>query len=151
MSKVEATPAAGAIERPEPIFVETHGNRTIVWLSGDHDASTVDALSAAAESAIANDGTDLVLDLRGVDFMDSSTVGAITRIDQRLRRRSRSLAIQAPSRFARMVLDPYGLSDFLEPDPLSGHRAPGHAPALTSWVAVPPTTLLVSPHPVALT
>ena len=127
-----------------PVFADTDGHRTVVWLSGRHDASTVAALSQAAADAIADDGVELVFDLRNVDFMDASTVAVITRIDQRLRQRSRSLVIRAPSTFARLVLDPYGLKDFVEPDPRTLRPAPSEEAALRSWVAIPPTERLAS-------
>ena len=48
--------------------------RTVVWLIGEHDTSTVRELSTTLARAIALDDTDLVVDLTGVGFMDASTM-----------------------------------------------------------------------------
>lgn len=47
--------------------------QTVVWLSGEHDLSTVAALSESLAGALALDEADLVLDLSGVEFMGAVT------------------------------------------------------------------------------
>jgi anti-anti-sigma factor len=89
-------------------------NRTVVLLRGEHDASTVAALSEAMARAIALDDADLVVDLGGVEFMDAATVRLIIRAGEFLRLRSRSLTLRSPSTRARRVLDLCGLDDHLE-------------------------------------
>ncbi len=93
--------------------------RTVVWLRGEHDASTVAALWETMGQAIALDDADLVVDLSGVEFMGSATVGVIIRAREALvpRSRSRSLTLRSPSRCARRVLDLYGLTDLLDSGP----------------------------------
>ena len=51
----------------------------VVWLWGEHDLSTDDALCATLARAIALDGASLVLDLSEVNFMAPSTLGVIVR------------------------------------------------------------------------
>ena len=72
-------------------------DRTVVWLRGEHDVSTVAALSQTMARAIALDDGDLVVDLSGVDFMDAATVGVIVRARDFLELQSRSLTLRAPS------------------------------------------------------
>lgn len=86
---------------------------TIVWLHGHHDQSTVGALTAQLANAISLRRSDVIVDLRDVEYMDFSTVGVIERAEDFLRLRTRSLLLRSPSRFARLVLDPFGLRDFL--------------------------------------
>jgi hypothetical protein len=43
--------------------------QTVVWLSGEHDTSTVAALWETLAGALALDNADRVLDLSGVEFM----------------------------------------------------------------------------------
>ena len=50
--------------------------RTVVWLRGEHDISTVDALANVLARAIAFDD-DVVVDLCDVEFMGAATVGVI--------------------------------------------------------------------------
>jgi anti-sigma B factor antagonist len=92
-------------------YAEREADRTVVWLNGEHDASTVAALWEVMARAIARDDADLVIDLSGVEFMGSATVGVIMRARDALRPRSRSLTLRCPSRCAGRVLDLYGLAD----------------------------------------
>lgn len=91
------------------------GNRTVVWLRGDHDACGVASLSSTLATAMAVDDADFVVDLSGVDFMDAATVGAIIGARNGLRQRSRSLALRCPSRNALLVLTLCELTHLLEP------------------------------------
>lgn len=50
--------------------------------------------------------------------MDASTMGVIVQIHGHLQRRSRSLALRAPSTWPRRVLDICGLSGLIEPEPV---------------------------------
>jgi anti-anti-sigma factor len=107
--------------------------RTVVRLRGEHDLSTVDALSESLAAAIALDDVDVVVDMSEVQFMGAATVGVLIRARELLRMRSRSLVVRSPSWCARRVLESCGdteLLDGVEATPLS-------APALGTWVAVP--------------
>jgi anti-anti-sigma factor len=68
------TSTRGPLTFPAPA-----ADRTVVWLRGEHDVSTVSALSQTMARAIALDDGDLVVDLSGVQFMDAATVGVIVR------------------------------------------------------------------------
>jgi anti-anti-sigma factor len=110
--------------RDLPAYAERVADRTIVWLNGEHDASTVAALWEVIARAIALDDDDLVIDLSGVEFMGSATVGLIMRARDALRPRSRRLTLRCPSRCAARVLDLYGLSDRLEAGPVDVRDGP---------------------------
>ena len=90
-------------------------DRTVVWLRGEHDVSTVAALSQTMARAIALDDGDLVIDLSGVDFMDAATVGVIVRARDFLERQSRTLELRSPSTCAARVLDLCDLAGRGEP------------------------------------
>lgn len=87
-------------------------DRTVVWLHGDQDISTVAGLSEMMAQAIALDDDDVIVDLSGVAFMGAATLGVIMRARQLLRLRSRRLALRSPSRCARRVLELCGI-DYL--------------------------------------
>lgn len=108
-------------------FPAPDADRTVVWLRGEHDVSTVAALSQTMARAIALDDGDLVVDLSGVQFMDAATVGVIIRARDFLALQSRSLVLHAPSACAARVLDLCALADLLEPKP--DHTTPYPAPA----------------------
>src|SRR5687768_658417 len=95
-------------------FARRDAARTVVWLRGEHDVSTVAALSETMARAIARDDADLVVDLSEVQFMGAATVGVIVRAQELLGLRSRSLALRSPSRCARRILDLCGHADLLD-------------------------------------
>lgn len=111
-------------------------DRTVVWLRGEHDASTVAALSETMARAMALDDSDLAVDLSEVQFMSAATVGVIIRAREFLLPRSRSLTLRSPSTSAQRVLDGCGLAHLL--DPGSGDPTPTTGTdALGTWVTVP--------------
>ena len=109
--------------------------RTVVWVLGDHEYATRVHLSATLGQAARLDDADVTVDLSGVTFMDASTIGALVDTHNRLRARSRSLSIRAPSRLARRLLDVCGLAFLI--DERAAPAGPPLATALDSWVAVP--------------
>lgn len=91
--------------------------RSVIWLHGEHDLATVETLSRMLARTIALEHRDIVLDLRGVRFMDASTVRAIVRARRALERRALTLVVRAPSPLAQRVLELCGLAELLdEPD-----------------------------------
>lgn len=91
---------------------------TVVTLRGEHDVSTVVALSATLAEAIALDDADLVLDLSEVEYLGAGSIDAIVRAREFLRLRSRSLELRSPSRCAWRVLEVCELTDLIEAHPL---------------------------------
>ena len=120
-------------------FVGREDDRIVVWLRGEHDSSTLAALSETVAGAFALDDADVVVDLSGVEFMGVATVGLIIRAGEFLRLRSRCLALRAPSTCARRILDLCGLAGLLDPRSVMP-RVTGTTGALGTWVAVPATT-----------
>lgn len=112
--------------------------RTVVWVRGHHDVATREHLSLTVAQAACLDDADVVVDLSGVTFMDASTIGTIVGAHNRLRARSRSLCIRAPSVFARRLLDVCELTFLIDDEPPAVAQPPSAA-ALNSWVTVPAT------------
>lgn len=115
-------------------------DRTVVWVRGDHDIATKVSLAVAIARAarVDDDDADLLLDLSGVTFMDASIIGVIVGSANRLRSRSQSLAVRAPSPRAVRVLDLCGFTDLAHPAPLAVVHPSGPAAALSTWIEVPP-------------
>ena len=120
------------------VFPVREADRTVVWLRGEHDVSTVAALSQTMAGAIALDDGDLVIDLSDVQFMDAATVGVIIRARDFLRLQSRSLALRSPSSCAARILELCDLEDLVEPRPTHTTRNTATAGALGVLVSVPP-------------
>ncbi|HEV8115248.1 MAG TPA: STAS domain-containing protein [Acidimicrobiales bacterium] len=110
-------------------------NGTSVRLQGEHDLSTVERLGTALVEAATTGTGDVVVDLRGVTFMDAATVGCLIRGRNLLAMsETRKLYLRHPSDAARRLLELVGSGDLIQPD-AAGPR-PG-ASALESWVEVP--------------
>lgn len=106
--------------------------RTVVTLRGEHDVSTVAALSATLAEAIALDDADLVLDLSEVEYLGAGAVDVVIRAREFLRLRSRSLALRAPSPSALRVLEVCELTDLIETDALPVVATLGTRPRRTA-------------------
>ena len=98
---------------------------TVVSLCGEHDFTTAHSLSAAIATAAAVDETDLVLDLSGVQFMDSTTIVVILRGKLLLETRGHTMTVRNPSWPARYVLGLCDLGYIVEPPPLTSVPGPG--------------------------
>jgi anti-anti-sigma factor len=120
-------------------FAGRSPDRTVVWLRGEHDVSTVAALSETMARAIALDDADVVVDLSEVQFMGAATVRVIIRAREILRLQSRTLVLRSPSECARRIFDLCGHADLLDPRPVDATPPTGTAGALGTWVAVPAT------------
>ncbi len=80
--------------------------RAVVWMQGEHDAATADALTAtlARAGSAGAAGLDLVVDMSGVEFLGAATVGVLLDARRRLALQSRSMTLRAPSTIASRVL-----------------------------------------------
>jgi anti-anti-sigma factor len=136
----------------QPSFVNPHievsmrDSQIVVTVSGEQDGSNAPLLLAACVSAIAQDGCDLVIDLRDVKFISAATIGVIGVVDDALRLRSRSLAIESPSTCSRRLLELCDLAAIIsKPITLQdGFVERGQGSALATWVEVPPLPPVVS-------
>ena len=97
---------------------------TVVSLRGEHDLATAHSLAAAIATAAALDDTDLVLDLSGVQFMDSTTIVVILRGKSLLETRGHTMTVRNPSRPAGYVLGLCDLGYIVEPPPLTSLPGP---------------------------
>jgi anti-sigma B factor antagonist len=82
---------------PFAIEVQQHGSRTCLNLSGELDLATVGQLEEAIASRL-QAGEDVVVDLRGLAFMDSSGVRALVSGHADAQNGGGSLTIVRPAR-----------------------------------------------------
>jgi anti-anti-sigma factor len=87
----------------------------VLWFRGEHDISTVSAVTELMCRVIALDDNDLTLDLSEVLFMDASTVGVLARARSFLEERGRSMFLRAPSRCVQRVLQLCRFSELVGP------------------------------------
>lgn len=106
----------------------------VVWVVGEHDASTRDALTATFVRCLASGSGDVVADLSGVTFMSAATVGVLVDARRRALGQGRRFMVRAPSRRAAQVLELCGLFDVFVRDGVEGSVYGG---SLATWVRVP--------------
>lgn len=81
----------------------------LVSPDGEVDASTCGALGEVLRTAAREEGGNIVLDLGGVGFMDSSGLAVLLNAHRRLTRAGRRLHIAAPDGPVRRLLRQSGL------------------------------------------
>jgi anti-anti-sigma factor len=91
----------------------TAAGQVVVWLQGEYDMSTDEALCRALARAIAVGSTELLVDMSQVTFIAISTLRVIVRARQVLRHRSRSLSVRSASACAMRAMAACGLKDLL--------------------------------------
>ncbi|MFI2780150.1 STAS domain-containing protein [Streptomyces sp. ALB3] len=91
----------------------TQGALAVIALSGEFDIATAPAVRARALELIANGHPDLIADLAGVTFCDSSGLGALIGIWRCAKEADGSLTLAAiPERLGRL-LSVTGMDTFL--------------------------------------
>ena len=87
----------------------------LVRLTGELDHSACDGLRRELDGLIARTGaTRLLLDLSGLEFMDSSGIGLIIGRYKRMARRGGSVAVIAANRRIDRLFDMAGLYQLVE-------------------------------------
>jgi anti-anti-sigma factor len=88
------------------LFVWQRDNVVVAGVTGELDVSNAGTIEAAIAAEAGNDAAGLVLDLAGLQFMDSSGVHLLFHLSQRLAVRGRRMAVIAPPGCAsRRVLE----------------------------------------------
>jgi anti-sigma B factor antagonist len=107
--------------------VDSQG-QTVLAVSGDIDLATAPRLGEALTEARQAGATATVVDLTGVDFMDSAGIRVLM---EAARQTTGSLSVRGAHGWVARVLDLTGASDFLrvgtDPPPDSGSAAGGVA------------------------
>jgi anti-anti-sigma factor len=135
---------------PGGVEVDGAASPGVVWLWGEHDLSTVDAVSSALREAAAVADRVVVVDLDAVTFMDASILGQLVHSQQILAAHGDRLCVRSPHRMQRRVLEICGLADLIEAERSVG-TVPDHPAqtALETWIEVPAAAPLPAATPVA--
>lgn len=108
MGNRNGTPAAAELT----IRIDVESTRTVVHLVGEIDASNSNRLRALLGERV-DDDHDVVIDLAGVRFIDSSGLGVLVGALRRFEGTGQALILQAPSASIMRVLEMTGLADVL--------------------------------------
>ncbi|NLV30928.1 MAG: STAS domain-containing protein [Acidobacteria bacterium] len=95
------------------IQVETIGDRRIIRVEGRITFEHCPALERRIDEVLAGGPREILLDLEGVPFMDSSGVGEILRLFKRMREAGGSLILLRPNRKLRGLFTMYRFDQFL--------------------------------------
>jgi anti-sigma B factor antagonist len=93
------------------LSTQLDGARAIVRINGELDAYSAPGLEEEVGRLIAANIADLVFDLSGTDFLDSSGLRAILTAQHIVTEREGRLALRAPSTSVRRLLDIAGLTE----------------------------------------
>lgn len=85
----------------------------VISLYGEIDADTVGDLDRALRRAEATDASEIVIDLSGLDFIDSAGINALVTADARSRADSSRLSLLRGSGQVERVIELCGLTDRL--------------------------------------
>jgi anti-sigma B factor antagonist len=75
------------------IDVSREGERVVLHLEGELDLASVPLLEGEVENATMDDPAAIVLDLRGLEFIDSTGLRAILLLDKRSTERGQTFAL----------------------------------------------------------
>jgi len=84
----------------------------VVGVKGELDVATTPEL----RECLAGVDGDVVVDLSGVTFMDSTALGALVAATNRSREQGATLMLRGESAFVSRLLKVAGLGDFFHPD-----------------------------------
>jgi anti-anti-sigma factor len=76
---------------------ETIGRVVVARLEGEIDMSNAGELAAAITGRVTNDAAGVVLDLGGVDYLDSAGIHVVFELRERLARRGQEIRLVVPS------------------------------------------------------
>jgi anti-sigma B factor antagonist len=86
------------------IDVNSEGERAVLRLDGELDLASVPTLEHAVENAMLDHAAELVLDLRGLEFIDSTGLRAILLQDKRSTERGQTFAlVRGPEQVQRLM------------------------------------------------
>ncbi len=98
--------------RPDLVLsTDRTGDVAVVKIKGELDAYTAPSLEEEITRQVEGGVSDLVLELRETDFLDSSGLRAILSAQRAVGDRGGKLSLRAPSHSVRRLLDIAGLTD----------------------------------------
>ena len=84
--------------------VRNQGRATIIAVSGELDLASSPALQEELDRLAASDSQLLIIDLRALDFMDSTGLSVLVRAHQRSEEQGRQLAmVKGPQQVQRLL------------------------------------------------
>jgi anti-sigma B factor antagonist len=95
------------------VAVDAAADPPVIALSGELDPHTAPLLQGTIDQLLAEGSTDLVLDLSGLGFVDSSGLRVLISAQSLLADQGGTLTLHAPSETVRRLLEITGLIDHI--------------------------------------
>jgi anti-sigma B factor antagonist len=97
--------------------------KVVIWVTGDLDADTGRAVRARLAQAERHASSDVILDLSGITFMDSTALTSLVNGAKAMSEVGKLRVISPPERVARLLAE-LGMADVFEltPDRREGRR-----------------------------
>jgi anti-sigma B factor antagonist len=95
------------------VEVQNQGPATVIAVSGELDLASSPALQEELDRAQASDARMLIIDLRELDFMDSTGLSVLVRAHQRAEEQGRQLAMVRGPQQVQRLLSLTGVADRL--------------------------------------
>ena len=93
--------------------VRRQGAATVISVSGELDLASSPALQEELDRAAGSDSQMLIIDLRELDFMDSTGLSVLVRAHQRIEEQGRQLAMVKGPQQVQRLLSLTGVADRL--------------------------------------
>ena len=91
--------------------VQSQGKATVIAVRGELDLASSPALQEELDRVSASDAEMLIIDLRELDFMDSTGLSVLVRAHQRAEEQGRRLAVVKGPQQVQRLLSLTGVSD----------------------------------------
>ncbi len=96
------------------VSIDEHADAySVISVQGEVDLHTAPRVQYAIERAADADGT-VILDMRGVAFMDSTALSALMRAKDSLQKQGKSLRLAAPSKPVERIFSVTGFGDYFD-------------------------------------
>jgi anti-anti-sigma factor len=92
------------------ITTTAESDRTVIEVGGEIDVHTCNELEEAVRKAYGSGGANVVLDVAGVGFIDSSGLRSLITLQQEAATTDGTLTLRAPSRPVMRLLEVTGLT-----------------------------------------
>ena len=112
MGRVDDVPSD--LDEPLMIRVDDEGSDTVFVLRGELDPHTAPSLRTEIDRVFESGRVNLVLDLSGLSFIDSSGLRVIISAHKDAAERDGYLVLRSPSQTTRRLLDITGLLEHIE-------------------------------------
>lgn len=96
------------------VQVRNEGQATLIAVSGELDLASSPALQEELDRAAASTAQLLIIDLRELDFMDSTGLSVLVRAHQRIEEQGRELAMVKGPQQVQRLLSLTGVADRLK-------------------------------------